>query len=104
MVCVELTGSGLNDGLFVCLFAVEFGGDAAVGENEDAITEGEEFGEFAGGHEDGESLIGELSQEAVDFGFGCDIDAAGGVIKEEYFGASEEAAGDETFLLVAAAE
>ena len=45
-----------------------------------------------------------MADEFIDFGFGADIDASGGLVEEEDFGFFSHPAGDEEFLLVAAGE
>jgi len=97
-------GGGFHDALFGEVGTGEFGGESAFAEDEDAIAEGHEFGEFAGSDYDAEALFAEFVNEGVDFGFGSDIDAARGVVEEEDVGLSEEPASDDSLLLVSAAE
>ena len=63
--------------------AGERGGQAAFGEDEDAVADGQQLGQLAGGHDDADPLAHEAVDQAVELGLGADIDAAGGIVEQQ---------------------
>ena len=86
------------------MIAREDAGDGAFVHDGDAVADAEDFLHVAGDDDDGEALVGEGAEESVDFGFGADVDAAGGFVDDEDFWAEGEPFGEDDFLLVAAGE
>ena len=66
------------------------------------MGDGHEFQEIGGNDEDGLAAVGQGLEQAVDFEFGADIDAAGGFVEEEDVAVAQQPFGDDDFLLVAA--
>lgn len=95
---------GGHDTVLGPMAALEFGGEAAGGEDGDAVAEHHEFVEVGGDDEHGFALGGEVGEEAVDFEASADVDAAGGFVEDEDIAIAEEPAGYDDLLLVAAAE
>ena len=92
-------------------FVQDVGCDDAVGGavGDDAAVEAHDAGEvyghgvdFVGGEDDGDAGVVEVVEEVHDIVAGFDIDAGGGFVQEEEFGAADEGAGEEDALLLSA--
>jgi hypothetical protein len=95
-------GGEFHNPLFGEFPALEFASQAALTQDEDSITEGDEFGEFTGGDDDSQTGATEFVDDAVEFRLGSDIDAAGGVIEQQDAWLRSQPAGDDALLLVSA--
>ena len=84
--------------------ALDFTGDGAIAEDEDAAAEAHDFGEFGGDDEQGDALAGEFIEEVVNLGFRTDIDTTRGFIYDEHLALAGEPFGKGDLLLVAAAQ
>ena len=89
------------------------GGDDAVGwaVGDDGAVEADDAGEvngdgvdFVGGEDDGDAGVVEVVEEVHYVVAGFDVDAGGGFVQQEEFGAADEGAGEEDALLLAAGE
>ncbi len=80
-------------------------GDGAVEEDVHFIAKLAAFVEAVGDEEDGEGeLFADLAEDRVHFGAEGSVEALGGLVEEEDFGAAEEGAGDGAALFLAAGE
>ena len=55
--------------------------ESTFAEDEDAITQREEFGKFAGGDEDSDSFAAKVVDDFINFGFGADVDTTCRVVE-----------------------
>ena len=93
---------GAADLLLGHVGAGQFADDVATREDHDAVAQPLEF-QHVGGHDhDRRAAVGDVAQDAIDFGAGADIDAGGWLLGENYRCVRKQRAGENDFLLVAA--
>ena len=73
-----------------------------AGHDEDAITSGQQFGEFRGDHDDPLALRRLIADQPDDFGFRPDVDACGRFVQHQDIRVSGQPFADYHLLLVAA--
>ena len=78
--------------------------DAAVGEDQQPVGDGQDLLELGGGDDDGGALLGEPDERGEHLGLGADVDPAGGLVDEEDVGPVAGPLGQQQLLLVAAGE
>ena len=82
----------------------QFADLAAVAHHDDALGEPEHLLELGRDEDDGEALLGQLGDLALDVGLRADVDAAGRLVEHDQLGRGREPAGQQHLLLVAAGE
>src|SRR5436190_16946649 len=84
--------------------AIEEPGHPPLVDDHDAIAHAENLRHLRRDHHDGDPLAGELAYEAMDLRLGADVDAARRLVEDEDLRLSEQPAGDQHLLLIAAGE
>ena len=75
---------------------------AAFVEDPDAVTGGVELLELAAGDDDRGSLVGQATDEPVEFGLGADVEAAARLVEQQHAAAVEQPFRQHDLLLIAA--
>ena len=88
-----------GDGFFCNLVRGKIGDDPAFAHYQHPVRQAHDFGHFRGHDEDRVAFGRELFDQGVDFGFGTNVDAARGFVKEEYVGTGGEPSADDRLLL-----
>src|SRR3954468_11386891 len=84
--------------------AIELVNDVALAQHQHAMAETEQFGEFAGNHDDSDSIGSQLCDHPIDLRAGADIDTASRFIEQQHPAGAQQPAGQNRLLLVAAGE
>jgi len=93
-----------EDARLIGFVARENAGDCAGVHHGDAVAHAEDFGHLGRDHDNRHAALGQIDHEAVDLGFGADIDALSGLVEDENGGRDVEPAGERDLLLIAAGE
>ena len=67
----------------VDVVAAEMRGNAAFAQHDDAVAHADELGQLRRDQDDGQSLLRELGDHAVDLGLALDVDALGRLVEDE---------------------
>ena len=70
--------------------------------HDDPVAHAQDFRQLGRNHQDGHAAAGQLAHQAMDFGFGADVDALRRLVENQQLGLGGQPAGDRHFLLVAA--
>ena len=84
--------------------ACQLAGDAALAHDEDAVAHVEDLRQLRRDHQDRHAVGGELVHQAVDLGFGADVDAARRLVHDQDLRVQRQPLGDDDLLLIAAGE
>ena len=76
----------------------------ALAHHQHAVADADDLRQLARDHDDADAVAGELVDEAVDFGLGADIDAAGRLVEDQHLGLGLEQAREQHLLLIAAGQ
>jgi hypothetical protein len=67
----------------VGLGGVEGGGHAATTKDDNAMSQGKDFGQFGGDEQDALTGLGQFLDQGVDLGLGSDVDAASRLVEDD---------------------
>src|SRR3954471_18131568 len=84
--------------------AVDLGDVVSVAQYGDAVADARDLIEFGRDEQHGHPVGGQIADQFLDLSLGADIDAAGRLVEDEQRGLSDQPAGQQHLLLVAAAE
>ena len=90
-----------HDSFLIDILPLALAGDHPFTHDHHAITDADDFGQFARNHHHGDAAGGQIVDDAVNFGLGPDIDAARRLIEEQYFGLDFQPARQQHLLLIA---
>ena len=95
------TSTGQPQHVVLGCAAGKFPGDFFVVEHQHPIGESEQFRQIGRDHDDRQTLARQLVDDVVEFAFGADVDALGGLVEHDDLGLGEQPAGQQHLLLVA---
>ena len=111
LVKLRLVGGGRGDSrcrqadfVLVGVLPVELGNDLAVPHHHDAVAGTDQFRHVGGDEQDRQALLGQFGDDPVDFGFGLNVDALGGLVEDEQPRVGRQPFGQHHLLLVAAGQ
>lgn len=97
-------GGGFHQIPFAELTATKFARDASFAQNQDPVTDGNQFGKFAGSQDDCQAVVTQCVNQSIDLGLGADIDPSRGIIEQQQFRPGSQRARDNTLLLIPSTE
>ena len=93
-----VTDGQVHDGFFAAFRAVEEAGDRALVHDDHALALAEDLLHVAADHHHGDAFLREGAHEVVNLRLRADIDAAGGLVKDEEPGIERHPFGEDNLL------
>ena len=88
--------------MLIDFVAAQLSADSPVAHHQRSVRHADDFEQFRADHQDGEALVREPPDQAVDFRLGADVDAAGWLVQKQHLFARMHPAGEQNLLLIAA--
>src|SRR6478672_5072622 len=99
-----IPGGGHYHGLLIDRARIHFRDKLAFGDNKNSVRDAEHFRQVGGDHENSQSLVGELSDDAVNLRLRADVHAVCRLIEDEHLGFRREPAGESHLLPIPAGQ
>jgi hypothetical protein len=91
-------------GLFAQIPALKLSRDPPLAHDEHAVCEPNDLRQFGGDDDDGLAFGGEALDQAVNLGFGSDVDAPRRFVEQKDLAPRRDPPGDDPFLLISSTE